>query len=549
MSVDSTALASAIFRALRALAAPGALALAAGPAGALPLIPVEPTPGILLVQGGPPGAGQQAREDTRSPLSELNDLLGATRAKLEELTEATALVTADAEQRDALQALRKENERLAAELEQAGARAAELERTADLAKTRLAALEGAAEAAHREAARLEEDLAGLRRENERLDQSLARAEAAREATLEQAEARVAALEEAVERSGAAAERLETQLAEARAQLDQAAGAAVAAERARQIAGAEAERARDELAAARDESARLAGANAELEKQIASLQADWRSATEVARHNLMVMGEKIEELNAALERARPNEAPAAAGRARPEAAEDEPDTVSRPPSPMLRPKAEADERAGVEPPAGGAAALPLIGVAAARAESVPVETATLALERLIASLPPSSPSGDARPEPVMTDEPIMTDEEIKAALTDRSRAEPPVAEPAGSPGADRPVERATTLARVDPATAPPKVDPGLASFRANVQSLNQLERSAVGVELFSGIESVKGGEVSVGTTSGWDDLPDVGKQSYLDYLLEAWVAARAGARPAVVRIVDASGRVLVQKSRP
>jgi hypothetical protein len=144
---------------------------------------------------------------------------------------------------------------------------------------------------------------------------------------------------------------------------------------------------------------------------------------------------------------------------------------------------------------------------------------------------------------------MSDEEIKAALTDRSRAELPLAEPAGSPGADRPVDRATTLARVDPAAAPPKVDPGLASFRADVQSLNQLERSAVGVDLFSGIEAVNGGEVNVGATSAWDALPDVGKQSYLDYLLDAWIAARAGARPAVVRIVDASGRVLVQKSRP
>ena len=123
------------------------------------------------------------------------------------------------------------------------------------------------------------------------------------------------------------------------------------------------------------------------------------------------------------------------------------------------------------------------------------------------------------------------------------------EPADGPGADRPAEPATTLALADPSAAPPKVDPGLASFQADVQSLNQLERSAVGVDLFSGIESVNGGEVSVGTTSAWDALPGVGKQSYLDYLLDAWVAARAGERPAAVRIVDASGRVLVQKSRP
>ena len=105
---------------------------------------------------------------------------------------------------------------------------------------------------------------------------------------------------------------------------------MAAERARRAASGEAERARDELVAAKDESARLKAANAGLEKQMASLQADWRSATEAARHNLMVMGEKIEELNVALERARPKEAPAA-GRARPEAVEDEQGAVSRAPS--------------------------------------------------------------------------------------------------------------------------------------------------------------------------------------------------------------------------
>jgi hypothetical protein len=613
----SPAASSAISRALCVLAGLGILVLGGGHAGALPRVQIEPTPGLLLVQGGAPGAEQQARDDPRALLSDLNEVLGATRAKLEELTEATATVAADAERRKELQALKRDNERLAAELEQASARRAELERAAGLADARIAELTEAVDAARRKTARLDEGLAELRQQNERLNQSLARAEAAREAALaeaekiradtaekleaaageveplraelasrreeleanrrelaranrarEQVEARVVALEEVIERSGVEAKRLETELAEAKAQLDQAAGAAVAAERARQAAGSEAqalrgetERAREELAAARDESARLAAANAELEKQIASLNVDWRSATETARHTLAVMGEKIAELNAALDLARAE----GATTAKPEAAEDERDPASRTPAAMVRPAApEAGDDAEADPPAGSGAMLPVIGVSAARAESAPFQAATVALEKLMESLPDSMSATGGAPH-----DPIMTDEQIEVALADASRAkpaaggdersaalqapsatvQPPAPEADGNADADRPAGSAATLAMVDPAAPPAERDSGLASFHANVQSLNQLERNAEGADLFSGIETVDGHEVTVSATAAWNSLPRVGKQSYLDYLLDAWVAARGGEGPAAVRIVDSGGQVLVQKSRP
>ena len=207
---------------------------------------------------------------------------------------------------------------------------------------------------------------------------------------------------------------------------------------------------------------------------------------------------------------------------------------------------------------------MIGVTAARAESAPVETATVALEKLIESLPDSSSAtGGPRHEP------IMTDEEIKAALADTLRAkpaavedardaaprapsamvQPPVPEPAGDADADRAADGATDLAMVDPTAAPAEDDAGLADFRANVRSLNQLERSAAGADLFSGVESVDGREVRVSATTAWNSLPHVGQQSYLDYLLDAWVAALGGEGAAAVRIIDSSGQVLVQKSRP
>jgi hypothetical protein len=94
------------------------------------------------------------------------------------------------------------------------------------------------------------------------------------------------------------------------------------------------------------------------------------------------------------------------------------------------------------------------------------------------------------------------------------------------------------------------DPGqdLARFYANVQALNGLE-AGTGTDVFSGIRSVDGGVVQISATAAWDSLPPVGQQTYLETLLEAWVAAQGGQGPAVVRIVDQNGRVVVEKSTP
>jgi polysaccharide deacetylase 2 family uncharacterized protein YibQ len=89
-------------------------------------------------------------------------------------------------------------------------------------------------------------------------------------------------------------------------LGKAATAVLEAERARQTASAEAERLRGELKQARQELAewraeveRYSAANAELQKMVDSLRADAQSAMEAARRNLVIMDEKIEQLNAAL----------------------------------------------------------------------------------------------------------------------------------------------------------------------------------------------------------------------------------------------------------
>jgi chromosome segregation ATPase len=559
----TTASPSMLHRGLRALACLTVLVFDGGQASALPRVQVDPTPGLLLVQAGPPSAEQQAHEDRQAPTADLDEVLRATRVKLEELTERTARVAADTKRHKEMQALEKDNERLAAQLEEAKARQTDLEGSRALAEARIAELTKTIDEARRESTRLDEALATQRGQNKQLEERLTHADAARLAALgkvrqtqaemakklktaadevkqakaelisrreelainhkklaeangarEQIEARVIAMEKRVERSGAEAKRLRTELADAKEQLKQAAAAAVAAERARQAASHDADRlrsgaeeARKELTAARTETARLQIANAELERQMHSLHRDLRSATDAARQNLIVMEEKIEELNAALDLARSEEAEPTRG-------------------PQAKPDAVQDERDAEPSIAGQTAAV----------EDAPVEPANVALEKLIESLTtdPTSAAGAARRDPITTQAAI---EEADAALA-ASRPEE------AAPTSNAKVKQVAVQEKRDAAVAS-----GLTSFQASLQALNDLEMNAAGSDLFSGVESADGREVRVSATAAWDRLPPIGRESYLESLLGYWVAAQGGKGPAIVRIVDSRGQVLVEKSWP
>jgi hypothetical protein len=579
MPSHSTASPSTLRRVLRALVCLSVLVFGGGQASALPRVQVDQAPGLLPIQGGPPSAEQRAHEDRPAPLADLDEVLRATRAKLEELTEATARVAADTRRHKEMQGLEKDNERLAAELEAATARQTNLEGSRELAEARIAELTRTIDAARRESTRLDEALAMLRGQNEQLDERLTRADAGRLAALgevrqtqaEMAKKLKAAADEVkqaktelvsrreelevnqrklAERSRAEVERLRTELADAKEQLAQAAAAAVAAERARQAAGheadrlrSEAEQAREELSAATTESARLESANAELERRLAALQRDLKSATDTARQNLIVMQEKIAELNAALDPAQPEEAePPQGPQQTPDAVEQEPDAIlPQTPSAMAEPP--APEHAQVAKPSSA-------GPTAARIEGAAVEAANVELEKLIDSLVANSASatGAARPDPIATDQAV---EEANAALAlsrseEAARARGPEVVP--DIQAERPAGSVTRLAMAEP-TASPLVDSDLARFNADLQALNELELNAAGSDLFSGVASANGREVRVSTTAAWDRLPPIGRESYLESLLGSWVAARGGKGPAVVRIVDARGHVLVEKSWP
>jgi hypothetical protein len=508
---------------LLALSCLSLLVLGAGQAGALP--PSEPgaAPGLLLAQGAPPDSEPQAPANSKENLADLNEVLEATRAKLEELFEATATATATSELREQLQALKQDNQRLTAELQQANARRTEIERSSERAEARIAELAKAVDQATREGTRNDGELARLRRQNAQLNQSLAQAHGARQATRAEAEqvvadmeakletatatveqsqgelaelrmeleatreqlaaaadareqsiARVSAMEEAVKRSGSDAERLQAELAGVKQQLGQAAVAAIEAQRARQAASseadslrAEAERARAELTAARAEIDRFKSTNTDLEKQIASWHRDSRSAIETARRNLMVMEEKIEELNAVL----------GVGSS---------ETAATVGSPEAMPGPAADEQGATEPQA-----------AAPRAQPVAL-----------------GPAGGSRDD-----------------------------QPSSGGATERPTAAPTTAASSETASSE------LTRFHANIADLNERALDAAGADLFSEIETVSDEVVHVGTTTAWAAVPPAGQRSYLNSLLDYWVAAKGGEGPAVVRIVDQDDQVLLEKSWP
>jgi hypothetical protein len=175
------------------------------------------------------------------------------------------------------------------------------------------------------------------------------------------------------------------------QLGQAAGAAVEAERARQAMSDQAQslrsdaaRARDELSAANTEIARLTTTNAELEKELASWRTSSTSAIETARQNLVMMEEKIEELNAALALGQPaGAAPAPDPQAKPAPVDDE-----RAPWPS-RPRSPS--RAGRSPPARLRLASPPTARPSGPRPSSPWRGRSRALRRPILDWPASTPA--------------------------------------------------------------------------------------------------------------------------------------------------------------
>ena len=504
---------------LGALSCFSCLVLGASQASALPKIQVNPSPGFLLVQAAQPGeqagAEQQGQENQQAPLAELNKLLEDTRAKFEELFSATAIV---AEQRKEIEGLKQETERLATELQQSNTRRTELESSSKVAERRIAELTQAVDMAVQESVRIDEELAGVRRQNADLEQSLARAETARAAAEAEAEETRTELQAKLEAATDAAEQSRAELAGLQEELERTGQELATAGRARQQVGARA----SEMAQALERS------GAEAERVKAEL-------AEVKEQLGQAAGAAVEA-----ERAR-------------EVASSETD--------QLRGEAERAREA----------------LAAARSEAERFRTANAELEEQIASLHADSESAmeTARQNLIVMEETI---EELNAALAgagfvemtppDGTQAKPAsvaderstgsnllsgMAQPAApgtadKVGSEQEADSPAQLAARGPTTAAAQDDnPELERFDANVRYLNRRALEAAGADLFSGIEPAGVGVVHVSTTPAWQSIPPAGQRSYLNSLFDLWTVAQDRSGPAVVRIVDASGRVLLEKS--
>jgi chromosome segregation ATPase len=484
--------------------------LGAGQASALPPVQIDSSPGFLLVQAVKPGeqsgSEQQAQQKQQAPFAKFNDLLEDTQSELDKVFSATPIV---AEQRKQIEALKQETERLAGELEQANTRRTELESSRKVAEERIAELSKAIDVAVNKTVRLDEELAGVRRQNADLEQRLARAETARETAQVEAEKTRTELQAKLEAATDAAEQSTAELTELRKELERTGQELAAAGRMRQQVAARAREMEQALKSSGAEAERLRAELAEMKQQLgqaASVALEAERAREAASSEAdQLRGE--------------------AGRAREE-------------------------------------------LAAAKGEIARFRTANAELEKQLASLHAESESTieTARQKLTVMKEKIK---ELHAALAgaglvqrtrtagaqkkpdsvpDEASAQQTAPGPAENETPEQKTEGPARLAVIGPATAPaPDEGGGLERFDANIRYLNSRALELKGANLFSGVKSAGNGVVHVSTTPAWQSIPAEGQRSYLNSLFDLWTVSHEGSGPEVVRIVDANGQVLLEKS--
>jgi hypothetical protein len=87
------------------------------------------------------------------------------------------------------------------------------------------------------------------------------------------------------------------------------------------------------------------------------------------------------------------------------------------------------------------------------------------------------------------------------------------------------------------------------FQDSVDYLNSRSQSLGGVDLFGAVQPLANGTVQVGATDAWAGIPPAAQRSYANVLLERWAAATGRAGQVKVQIVDESGQLLMEESKP
>jgi pyruvate/2-oxoglutarate dehydrogenase complex dihydrolipoamide acyltransferase (E2) component len=122
-------------------------------------------------------------------------------------------------------------------------------------------------------------------------------------------------------------------------------------------------------------------------------------------------------------------------------------------------------------------------------------------------------------------------------------------PVGVAAARRPDEESEPTVEPTPAAGPPTASlSGIEQFRESVSYLNSRAVEVAGIELFTGVEAISGDVVRVHATDAWTTVPHAGQQSFLNTLLDRWLAAKGGG-PASVQIANELGEVVVEKAGP
>jgi uncharacterized protein YgiM (DUF1202 family) len=121
--------------------------------------------------------------------------------------------------------------------------------------------------------------------------------------------------------------------------------------------------------------------------------------------------------------------------------------------------------------------------------------------------------------------------------------------AGAATTEAPSREQALPLMVEPAAGPTGDLSELARFRETVSYLNQRATALAGAGLFAKVEPGPEGAMRVVATETWSSLPPAGRQSYANTLLDRWAATKASAGPAVLQIVDPSGEVVMEKTRP
>jgi uncharacterized protein YraI len=122
--------------------------------------------------------------------------------------------------------------------------------------------------------------------------------------------------------------------------------------------------------------------------------------------------------------------------------------------------------------------------------------------------------------------------------------PAAPEPAGAPTSEAPTPDA-----IPPVEASDVASLDLQRFRDSVAYLNSRLMSVAGVHLFTEVEPLGGGVVQVGATDVWASIPPAGQRRYANVLLDRWWAATGRADRVKVQIVDQSGQVIMEESKP